>query len=92
MVAIGACDIARAGRGTEGGVDGCDTLGDWSFFMRCTMKGREESVRTMRFTVPTRRPSRISRASSLWPTSSKASVLSWPPTSRRTSSPPLGIG
>ena len=34
-------------------------------------------------------PSSSSRASSLWPTSSKASVASSPPTSRRTSSPPL---
>jgi len=42
-----------------------------------------------RFRVPTSRPSRISRASSLCPTSSKASVASWPPTSSRTSSPPL---
>ena len=45
---------------------------------------------TMRLSLPTSRPSRISRASSEWPTSSKASVASWPPTSRRTSSPPLG--
>ena len=45
--------------------------------------------RTSRFKGPTSRPARISRASSLWPTSSKASVASWPPTSRRTSSPPL---
>lgn len=42
-----------------------------------------------RFSWPTIRPSRISRASSEWPTSSKASVASWPPTSKRTSSPPL---
>ena len=50
---------------------------------------------TMRLSLPTSRPSRISRASSEWPTSSKASVASWPPTSRRTSSPPLsgeGLG
>jgi hypothetical protein len=45
--------------------------------------------RTERFRVPTSSPSRISRASSEWPTSSNASVESWPPTSRRTSSPPL---
>ncbi len=38
---------------------------------------------------PMTSPSRISRASSECPTSSKASVASWPPTSRRTSSPPL---
>lgn len=50
--------------------------------------GVRERTRTPRLRVPTRRPSRISRASSLWPTSSKASVESWPPTSRRTSSPP----
>jgi hypothetical protein len=47
--------------------------------------------RTTRFSFPTIRPSRISRASSEWPTSSKASVASWPPTSRRTSSPPLYV-
>ena len=46
-------------------------------------------VPTCLFNGPTNIPSRISRASSLWPTSSKASVASWPPTSRRTSSPPL---
>jgi hypothetical protein len=46
---------------------------------------------TFRFNCPTNKPSRISRASSLCPTSSKASVASWPPTSRRTSSPPLEI-
>ena len=45
----------------------------------------------MRLSLPTSRPSRISRASSEWPTSSNASVASCPPTSRRTSSPPLGI-
>lgn len=44
---------------------------------------------TTRFNLPMSNPSRISLASSLWPTSSKASVASWPPTSRRTSSPPL---
>jgi len=44
---------------------------------------------TFRFKVPTSNPSSISRASSLWPTSSKASVASCPPTSSRTSSPPL---
>lgn len=33
--------------------------------------------------------SSVSRASSLWPTSSNASVASWPATSNRTSSPPL---
>lgn len=44
---------------------------------------------TWRLRTPIFNPSRISRASSLWPTSSKASVASWPPTSRRTSSPPL---
>lgn len=43
----------------------------------------------MRLRVPTFMASRVSRASSLWPTSSKASVESWPATSRRTSSPPL---
>lgn len=45
--------------------------------------------RTILFTSPTSRPSSISRASSLCPTSSNASVASCPPTSRRTSSPPL---
>ena len=44
---------------------------------------------TARLRSPTRSPLRISRASSLWPTSSKASVASWPPTSSMTSSPPL---
>ena len=44
---------------------------------------------TMRLSLPTSSPSRISRASSEWPTSSNASVASCPPTSRRTSSPPL---
>jgi hypothetical protein len=44
---------------------------------------------TWRFKFPISRPSRISRASSLCPTSSKASVASCPPTSSRTSSPPL---
>jgi hypothetical protein len=53
--------------------------------------GRWENKLTWRFNSPTRRPSRISRASSLWPTSSKASVASWPATSRRTSSPPLYV-
>jgi hypothetical protein len=46
---------------------------------------------TWRFNLPTSSPSRISRASSEWPTSSNASVESWPPTSRRTSSPPLSV-
>lgn len=46
-------------------------------------------VYTILFKFPTSSPSKISRASSLWPTSSKASVASCPPTSRRTSSPPL---
>ena len=54
--------------------------------------GGEGGAGTSRFRGPTNRPSRISRASSLWPTSSKASVASWPPTSRRTSSPPLWWG
>jgi hypothetical protein len=62
------------------------------------MKGRTREIRgvrtemielTWRLSVPTSNPSKISRASSLWPTSSKASVASWPATSRRTSSPPL---
>lgn len=44
---------------------------------------------TTRFKSPTNRPSKISRASSLCPTSSNASVASCPPTSSRTSSPPL---
>jgi hypothetical protein len=59
----------------------------WSYCVRAVgrMFGRK---RTPRLTVPTRRPSRISRASSLWPTSSNASVESWPPTSSITSSPP----
>ena len=52
-------------------------------------KGEGREGRTWRFRSPISRPSRISRASSLCPTSSKASVASWPPTSRRTSSPPL---
>jgi hypothetical protein len=51
-------------------------------------EGRERH--TMRFRSPTNIPDSVSRASSLWPTSSNASVASWPPTSRRTSSPPLG--
>jgi hypothetical protein len=49
----------------------------------------EREGTTNRLMVPMSRPSRISRASSLWPTSSKASVASWPATSSRTSSPPL---
>ena len=49
----------------------------------------EEEEHTWRFNVPINRPSRISRASSLCPMSSKASVASCPPTSSRTSSPPL---
>ncbi len=44
---------------------------------------------TILFSSPTCSPSNISLASSLCPTSSNASVASWPPTSRRTSSPPL---
>lgn len=44
---------------------------------------------TWRFSEPIAMGSRSSRASSLWPTSSKASVASWPATSSRTSSPPL---
>lgn len=70
------CDISgssRAGRGNCA----CLMRKEWG-----------EGTRTPRLRVPTRSPSRISRASSLWPTSSKASVESWPPTSRRTSSPP----
>ena len=55
-------------------------------------KGRREKRRTCRFKEPTSMPSRISRASSEWPTSSNASVESWPATSRRTSSPPLERG
>ena len=54
---------------------------------------REEWVRlTCLFREPTRSLSRVSRASSLWPTSSNASVASWPPTSSITSSPPLLAG
>jgi hypothetical protein len=44
---------------------------------------------TTRFKSPINRPANISLASSLCPTSSKASVASCPPTSSRTSSPPL---
>lgn len=44
---------------------------------------------TCLFSWPTSSCSSVSRASSLWPTSSKASVASWPPTSSITSSPPL---
>jgi hypothetical protein len=45
--------------------------------------------RTRRFSIPTSSWASVSRASSLCPTSSNASVASWPATSRRTSSPPL---
>lgn len=47
------------------------------------------TAHTTLFNLPTTSPSSISRASSLCPTSSKASVASWPPTSSNTSSPPL---
>lgn len=52
-------------------------------------KAHQEIARTALFNLPTTSPSNISRASSLCPTSSKASVASWPPTSSKTSSPPL---
>ena len=52
----------------------------------CNGRGRS---RTILLSSPTSKSFNISLASSLWPTSSKASVASWPPTSRRTSSPPL---
>ena len=45
--------------------------------------------RTNLFKSPAFKPSNISRASSLCPTSSNASVASCPPTSSKTSSPPL---
>lgn len=54
--------------------------------LRCK-KGRERP--TKRLSLPISKPSRISRASSLWPTSSNACVPSWPATSSKTSSPPL---
>lgn len=75
-------------------VDGCWGQGRRAGWMiswgDSRLSGDRGRKRTMRFTSPTCRPARVSRASSLWPTSSKASVASWPPTSRRTSSPPLG--
>lgn len=72
------CSAAKA---AESERDGGMLLGEKSV---CS-----DDKRTCLFSLPTSRPSRISRASSLWPTSSKASVESWPPTSSRTSSPPL---
>lgn len=45
--------------------------------------------RTLRFKTPAWSWASVSRASSLWPTSSNASVASWPATSNKTSSPPL---
>ncbi len=80
-----------------GEVDGCFSRGLFSHGNAAgasTGEGRGCSMVvdvTSLFSVPTFKPSRISRASSEWPTSSKASVASWPPTSRRTSSPPLCI-
>lgn len=56
-------------------------------FFQCRVVDRKK--RTTRFKVPMSSPWSISLASSLCPTSSKASVASWPATSRRTSSPPL---
>lgn len=53
-----------------------------------TVRGGGESC-TCLFNSPTSSWSRVSRASSLCPTSSNASVASCPATSRRTSSPPL---
>jgi hypothetical protein len=43
----------------------------------------------VRLSRPTRRPARLSRASWLWPTSSKDSVASASARSSKTSSPPL---
>ena len=51
--------------------------------------GHARMRHTSLFRLPTKSPSRISRASSLCPTSSNASVASCPPTSSITSSPPL---
>lgn len=73
----------------------CGGLWCWITLLRgrsATRSGHAMSLMTRDtclLRLPTSRPSRISRASSLWPTSSNASVASWPPTSSRTSSPPL---
>lgn len=88
---------AAAGRGRRGAAVGA---GGWVaglshllapvHILRCIRKKRGgNGGRTILFNFPTYMPSSNSRASSLWPTSSKASVESWPPTSRMTSSPPL---
>jgi len=55
------------------------------------MYGKDGKQHTTLFKFPINKPSRISLASSLCPTSSNASVASCPPTSNRTSSPPLQI-
>jgi hypothetical protein len=86
-----SCGVV-CGCGSRGG--GCD-LGFWVSFLKLrdqkllTVGRQMRDSLTWRFNVPTASPSRISRASSLCPTSSKASVASCPPTSSRTSSPPL---
>lgn len=78
----------RRGRGGGGGDLGGGVTG-LKGVSNLTSKRSRGTIPTMRFTLPTNRPSRISRASSEWPTSSNASVPSWPATSSRTSSPPL---
>ena len=86
-----ACRIARR----SGRRGHCCNLRFWVSLLKVTdqqpfrIKGRNANSLTLRFKLPTSRPSRISRASSLCPTSSNASVASCPPTSSRTSSPPL---
>lgn len=53
--------------------------------------GKASVQLTWRLSTPILSVSNVSRASSLCPTSSNASVASWPPTSSKTSSPPLFV-
>ncbi len=76
-------------RGGGGGVAGLSKYRGHGSVGRRGVCGGWVVVRTSLFRLPISRPLRISRASSLWPTSSKASEASWPPTSIMTSSPPL---
>jgi hypothetical protein len=80
----------------SGSRGGCRDLWFWVSLLKdkglsiYSKLNRNIDLLTLRFKFPMSRPSRTSRASSLCPTSSKASVASCPPTSSRTSSPPLG--
>jgi hypothetical protein len=71
------------------GSDSCVKRKSCQYLHRPPNCEQAESVHTVRLSLPTRSPSKISRASSEWPTSSKESVASCPATSIRTSSPPL---